>query len=57
MSVVKNRQVGPATAAELLDLLISPGENAELGWIIDALVPALGGVPVRQLAPTLHGSE
>jgi hypothetical protein len=38
-----------------LDLLVAPTENAELSWILDEVAPALGGVAVRELAPTMHG--
>jgi len=38
-----------------LELLVAPTENAELAWVLDVVAPALGGVSVRELAPTMHG--
>lgn len=58
--------VGPARLTEGLplappdqpvELLIAPSENADLHWITAGVVPALGGVRVRQIAATLHGPE
>lgn len=40
-----------------VELLVAPRENADLGWITEGVVPALGGVPVRQVPATLHGPE
>lgn len=48
----------PITApAHPVDLLIAPGDDADLEWIVNTVSPALGGAPVRQLPPTLHGAE
>jgi hypothetical protein len=38
-----------------LELLVAPTESAELSWVLDVVAPALGGVAVRELAPTMHG--
>jgi hypothetical protein len=38
-----------------LELLVAPTENAELSWVLEVVAPALGGVPVRELTPTMHG--
>ncbi len=38
-----------------VELLVAPSESADLDWIVDSVVPALGGVPVRQIPATLHG--
>lgn len=40
-----------------LELLIAPSENADPSWILEVVAPALGGVPVRELPPTMHGPE
>jgi hypothetical protein len=40
-----------------LQLLVAPTDSAELSWVLDVVAPALGGVPVRELAPTMHGPE
>ena len=40
-----------------LELLVAPSENAGLSWILEFVAPALGGVPVRELPPTMHGPE
>ncbi|HJS95831.1 MAG TPA: hypothetical protein VJ741_16320 [Solirubrobacteraceae bacterium] len=38
-----------------LQLLVAPTDSSELSWVLDVVAPALGGVPVRELAPTMHG--
>ena len=40
-----------------IELLIAPGEHAELEWIVHAVAPALGGAPIREVPGTLHGPE
>jgi hypothetical protein len=40
-----------------LELLVAPTENADLSWVLDVVAPALGGVPVRETAPTMHGPD
>jgi len=40
-----------------IELLVAPGEEADLDWIVDVVAPALGGVGIRQIPPTLHGAE
>lgn len=54
-----------ATAEELplappeqpIELLVAPETDAELDWIVDVVAPALGGVGIRQIPPTLHGAQ
>lgn len=45
-----------APLEESIELLVAPTESADLGWILDEVVPALGGVGVRQIPATLHGA-
>jgi hypothetical protein len=40
-----------------IELLVAPEEDADLDWIVDVVAPALGGVGIRQIPPTLHGAE
>jgi hypothetical protein len=40
-----------------IELLVAPDEDADLDWIVDVVAPALGGVGIRQIPPTLHGAE
>jgi hypothetical protein len=40
-----------------LELLVAPTEGSDLSWVLDVVAPSLGGVPVRELAPTMHGAE
>jgi hypothetical protein len=40
-----------------VELLVAPGEDADLSWIVDVVAPALGGVQVRQIPPTLYGAQ
>lgn len=40
-----------------VDLLIAPGDQAELEWIKQEVAPALGVVTIRELPPTLHGTQ
>jgi hypothetical protein len=48
----------PVVASEYpLELLVAPGEKAELSWVVDDLSPALGGVPVREVPATIHGPD
>jgi hypothetical protein len=47
--------IGPPELA--VELLIAPGDDADLSWIVDVVAPALGNVPVRQIPPTLYGAE
>jgi hypothetical protein len=58
--------VQPASAADELplappeqpiELLVAPEEDADLDWIVDVVAPALGGVGIRQIPPTLHGAQ
>lgn len=46
-----------AAPAHPVDLLIAPGDEVDLEWVVNTVAPALGGAPVRQLPPTLHGAE
>ena len=46
-----------APAEHPLELLIAPSENADLSWILEVAAPALGGVAVREVPPTMHGPE
>jgi hypothetical protein len=39
-----------------LELLLAPTEQGDLRWLADVVAPALGGVEVRVLEPTLHGT-
>jgi hypothetical protein len=48
----------PLTACEQpIELLVATGEQAELGWIVEIVAPALGGVAVREIPATLHGAQ
>jgi hypothetical protein len=40
-----------------LELLVAATHKGDLAWIVDGVAPALGGVPVRQLPPTIHGEK
>jgi hypothetical protein len=40
-----------------IELLVAPEEDADIDWIVDVVAPALGGVGIRQIPPTLHGSQ
>jgi hypothetical protein len=40
-----------------IELLVAPEADADLDWIVDVVAPALGGVGIRQIPPTLHGAE
>ncbi len=40
-----------------IELLVAPEEDADLDWIVDVVAPALGGVGIRQIPPTLHGAQ
>lgn len=40
-----------------IELLVAPTVHADLSWILEVVAPALGGVPVRELPPTMHGPE
>ncbi len=40
-----------------IELLVAPEDDADLDWIVDVVAPALGGVGIRQIPPTLHGGE
>jgi hypothetical protein len=52
------REEAPLAAPlEPIELLIAPSDNADLEWIIHSVAPALGGAPIRELPPTLHGSD
>ena len=39
-----------------IELLVAPEEDADVDWVVDVLAPALGGVGIRQIPPTLHGA-
>jgi hypothetical protein len=43
--------------AHPVDLLVAPADHGELDWIVQEVAPALGGATVRELHPTLHGSQ
>jgi hypothetical protein len=58
--------VRPASATEELplappeqpiELLVAPEADAELDWIVNVVAPALGGVGIRQIPPTLYGAQ
>ena len=58
LPVTRGGQEIPLVASEHpLELLVAPSENADLSWILELVAPALGGVPVRELPPTMHGPE
>jgi hypothetical protein len=38
-----------------LELLVAPTETADLSWVLDVVAPSLGDVPVREIAPSMHG--
>jgi hypothetical protein len=40
-----------------LELLVAPTEHSDVTWILDVVAPALGGVAVREIAPTMHGAS
>jgi hypothetical protein len=40
-----------------IELLLAASEQGDLEWIVDVVAPALGGVEVRTLHPTSHGSQ
>jgi hypothetical protein len=40
-----------------VDLLIAPAEHGELDRIVEEVAPALGGATIRELPPTIHGSQ
>jgi hypothetical protein len=40
-----------------IELLVAPAGDADLDWIVDVVSPALGGVEIRQIPPTLHGAQ
>jgi len=46
-----------AVPAAPIELLVAPGEQAQLEWMLDVVAPALGGVPVREVPGTFHGAE
>lgn len=46
-----------APSDHALELLVAPAERGDLTWILDAVSPALGGVPVREIPPTIHGPD
>jgi hypothetical protein len=50
-------QLPLAPPEQPIELLVAPDEEADLDWIVDVIAPALGGVGVRQIPPTLHGAE
>jgi hypothetical protein len=43
--------------AHPVELLIAPGEHAELDWIVHQVAPSLGGAAIREVPATLHGAE
>jgi hypothetical protein len=48
----------PLAPPELpIELLVAPEDDADLDWIVEVVAPALGGVGIRQIPPTLHGAE
>ena len=49
-----------APAGEQISLLLAPGEKAEAAdvqTVLDTVLPALEAAQIRQLEPTLHGSQ
>jgi hypothetical protein len=43
--------------AHPIELLVAPEDDADLDWIVEVVAPALGGVGIRQIPPTLHGAQ
>jgi hypothetical protein len=39
-----------------LQLLLAASEQGDLDWMVDVVAPALGGVEVRTVSPTVHGA-
>jgi len=54
---VDAEQLPLAPPEDPIELLVAPEEDADLDWIVDVVAPALGGVGIRQIPPTLHGAE
>ncbi len=50
-------EVPLAPPPQPVELLIAPAEHADLEWIAHAVAPALGGATIRELPPTLHGTQ
>jgi hypothetical protein len=40
-----------------IELLVAPEDDADVDWIVEVVAPALGGVGIREIPPTLHGSQ
>ena len=40
-----------------VSLLVATDEAGDVDWVVDSVVPAFGGVPVRRLPPTMHGAD
>lgn len=51
------RSVPLAICDHPLELLVASTGQADLSWMLDVVVPALGGVPVREIPPTMHGPQ
>jgi hypothetical protein len=61
-SFVQPTSAGPtelplAPPEQPIELLVAPEEDADLDWIVDVVAPALGGVEIRQIPPTVHGAQ
>jgi hypothetical protein len=54
-SVAREPDVPLAPCEHPLELLVAPTESAELSWVLESVAPALGGVAVREVLPTMHG--
>jgi hypothetical protein len=46
-----------AAPAHPLELLVAPTDKADLVWLVDVVAPALGGIPVREIPATMHGTS
>lgn len=51
------RSVPLAICDHPIELLVAPTEQGDLSWMLDVVVPALGGVAVREVSPTMHGPQ
>jgi len=40
-----------------IELLVAPEDDADVDWIVEVVAPALGGVGIREIPPTVHGSQ
>jgi hypothetical protein len=40
-----------------IELLVAPEDDADVDWIVEVVAPALGGVGIREIPPTVHGAQ